>query len=425
LSNILFFIYSYIIIPWLIIFLKVISLFNKKIKQGLEGRRETWSILEKGNLSESKVILIHCASLGEYEQIKPIINKLKTENKQHRIILSFFSPSGFNRANDELVDMIIYLPYDLPYSMKRFFRMIHAEVLILAGYDVWPNAIKWANKFSVTTIIVSARLRAGSHRLRPIFSIMHRAVYGLLDKVLTVSEGDSIRFNKLGVKESALEVLGNSRYDQVIQRKGEAVPNQDKIANILRDKIVLVLGSVWDTDISLILDPIINRIKESTKLSIIIVPHEPEDKILNLIESKFAEANIGFVRSSNIISDNDRINAIVIDEIGYLAGLYKFAHIAYMGGGFGPGIHNVMEPAVYGVPVIHGPRLNSSETVEFLDDSGGGYLVETQEQFNSIFIKLIADEEFREKSGLAAENVVIERAGATEKTVKVIQSYLT
>ena len=243
--------------------------------------------------------------------------------------------------------------------------------------------------------------------------------------MLTVSEGDSIRFNKLGVKESALEVLGNSRYDQVIQRKGEAVPNEDKIANILRDKIVLVLGSVWDTDISLILDPIINRIKESTKLSIIIVPHEPEDKILNLIESKFAEANIGFVRSSNIISDNDRINAIVIDEIGYLAGLYKFAHLAYMGGGFGPGIHNVMEPAVYGVPVIHGPRLNSSETVEFLDDSGGGYLVETQEQFNSIFSKLIADEEFREKSGLAAENVVIERAGATEKTVKVIQSYLT
>ena len=424
-SNLLFFIYSYFIVPTLILFLKVISPFNKKINQGIKGRKETWSTIKNSNLLEGKVILIHCASLGEYEQIKPIINKLKIENNQHQIILSFFSPSGFNRANDKLVDMKIYLPYDLPYTMKRFFKIINADVLIIAGYDVWPNAIKWANKFNVTTIIVSARLRAGSHRLKPIFSIMHRAVYGLLDKVLTVSEGDSNRFNKLGVRESALEVLGNSRYDQVIQRKGEAIPNENSISNILRENIVLVLGSVWDTDISLILDRIIIEINESGKLSIIIAPHEPDEKILNLIESKFEEAKIGFVRSSEIISDNDRIKAIVIDEVGYLAGLYKYAQIVYMGGGFGSGVHNVMEPAVYGVPVIHGPKLKSSETAEFLDESGGGFLVETEEQFNSILHKLIEDEEFRKKSGLAAENVIIERAGATEKTVKVIQSYLT
>lgn len=423
-STFLFFVYSYIIIPLLITVLKVISPFNKKINQGLKGRKETWSILEKANLSEGKVILIHCASLGEYEQINPIINKLKNENSQHRLILSFFSPSGFNKVNDELVDLKIYLPYDLPYSMKRFYKIINADVLILAGYDVWPNAIKWANKFNVTTIIVSARLRAGSHRLKPIFSIMHRAVYSLLDKVLTVSEGDSNRFKNLGVKESALEVLGNSRYDQVIRRKGEAVPNEGIISNIIKEKLVLVLGSVWDTDISMILDRIIIRIVESENLSLIIAPHEPKEKILRLIESKFAKANIRFIRSSNLTSDKEKIDAIVIDEIGYLAGLYKFAHVAYMGGGFGPGVHNLMEPAVYGAPVIHGPNLKNSDTAEFLDDSGGGYLVKTEEQFNSILDKLLTDEEFRKKSGSAAENVIIEKAGATEKTVKVIQSYL-
>lgn len=423
-SKVLFIIYSYIAIPLLILILKVISPFNKKINQGLRGRKETWSILEKANLSESRVILIHCASLGEYEQIKPLINKLKNENSEHRIILSFFSPSGYNRAKDKLVDIKIYLPFDLPHSMKRFFKSINADVFILAGYDVWPNAIKWANKLNVPLIIVSARLRAGSHRLKPMFSLMHRAVYCMFDKVLTVSEGDSDRFKKLGVKERALKVLGNSRYDQVIQRKGEAVPNEDNISSILSGKIVLVLGSVWRTDISLILDLIISRMKGSANFSIIIAPHEPEDKILNLIESKFTEANVGFVRSSNLTLDKGNINAIVIDEIGYLAGLYKFAHIAYMGGGFGPGVHNVMEPAVYGVPVIHGPNLKSSETAEFLDESGGGYLIETEEQFDTIIHKLIEDEEFRKKSGLAAEKVVIKRAGATEKTVKVIQSYL-
>ena len=119
------------------------------------------------------------------------------------------------------------------------------------------------------------------------------------------------------------------------------------------------------------------------------------------------------------------MSAILIDEIGYLAGLYKFAHIAYMGGGFGPGVHNVMEPAVYGNPVIHGPNLKSSETAKFLDDSGAGYLVENEEEFESILDKLIMDDEFRKNSGAAAESVVLGRAGATEKTVKIIQSYLT
>ena len=423
-SKLLFFLYSYIFMPLIILTLKIISPFSKKISQGLKGRKETWSILEKVNFSEGKVVLIHCASLGEYEQIKPIINMLKNENNEIRIILSFFSPSGYNRAKDEQIDLKIYLPFDLPHHLKRFFNSINADVLVLAGYDVWPNAIRFANKFNVPTLIVSARLREGSHRLKPMFSSIQREIYGMFDKVLTVSEGDSTRFKSLGVRESALEVLGNSRYDQVLERKGETVPHEKEILSVLGDNPVIILGSVWRTDISMTFDVILSRMEEDSNLSIIIAPHEPENKILELIEFRLTEANIGFVRSSNITSNKGIVRAIIINEIGYLAGLYKFSHIAYMGGGFGPGVHNVMEPAVYGVPVIHGPKLKSSETAEFLDESGGGYLVETEEEFNSIFSKFLADDEFRKTSGLAAERVIIERAGATEKTVKVIQRYL-
>jgi len=425
LSHLLFFIYSYIIMPLIILALIIISPFNKKIKQGIKGRKETWAILDKANFSEGIVVLIHCASLGEYEQVRPIINKLKNDNNEIRIILSFFSPSGYNRANDKQVDLKIYLPFDLPHHVKKFYRLINADVLVLAGYDVWPNIIKWANKFKVPSLIVSARLREGSHRLKPLFSVMQREIYSMFDRVLTVSDGDSARFKKLGVKESSLEVLGNSRYDQVLERRGERVPHEDKISKILGEKKVLILGSVWRMDISLILDVILRRMKEYSNLSIIIAPHEPEDKFLNFIESKLSEADVSYRRSSNITSGKGNTRAILIDEIGYLAGLYKFAHIAYMGGGFGPGVHNVMEPAVYGNPVIHGPQLKSSETAKFLDDSGGGHLVENEEEFESILDKLIMDDEFRKNSGSAAESVVLKRTGATEKTVKIIQSYLT
>ena len=410
--------------PLIILALKLISPFSEKISQGLKGRTEIWSRLKKVNFSTKKVVLIHCASLGEYEQIKPIINKLKNKNDEIRIILSFFSPSGYNRSMDTQIDLKIYLPLDLPYHMKRFFNSINIDVFVLAGYDVWPNAIRFANKFNVPTLIVSARLHEGSHRLKPVFSSMQREIYRRFDKVLTVSEGDSTRFKSLGVRESALEVLGNSRYDRVIERKGETVPNEDKISIILDEKPVIILGSIWRTDISITFDAILSRMEDDSNLSIIIAPHEPENKILELIESRLSEIHIGFVRSSDITSGAGSIRAIIINEIGYLAGLYKFAHIAYMGGGFGPGVHNVMEPAVYGIPVIHGPKLKSSETAKFLDESGGGFLVKTKEEFDTIFSKFLANDELRKASGLAAETVIIERAGATEKTVKVIQRYL-
>jgi len=410
--------------PLIILALKIISPFSEKISQGLKGRTEIWSRLENVNFSTKKVVLIHCASLGEYEQIKPIINKLKNENDEIRIILSFFSPSGYNRSMDTQIDLKIYLPLDLPRHMKRFFKSINIDVFVLAGYDVWPNAIRFANKFNVPILIVSARLREGSHRLKPVFSSMQREIYRKFDKVLTVSEGDSTRFKSLGVRESALEVLGNSRYDRVIERKGETVPNEDKISIILDEKPVMILGSIWRTDISITFDAILSRMEDDSNLSIIIAPHEPENKILELIESRLSEIHIGFVRSSDITSGTGSIRAIIINEIGYLAGLYKFAHIAYMGGGFGPGVHNVMEPAVYGIPVIHGPKLKSSETAQFLDESGGGFLVKTKEEFDTIFSRFLANDELRKASGLAAETVIIERAGATEKTVKVIQRYL-
>ncbi len=423
-AQLMFAVYSYFFVPLTLLILRIISPFNKKIRESLIGRKKTKNLLDASHSTTGKVVWFHCASLGEYEQAKPIINKLKQQCMDIKIAVTFFSPSGFNGVNPDNIDIKTYLPFDYPHSVKKFISQLNADILILAGYDVWPNIIKYSHKAKIPIYIISARLREGSHRLKPIISFWQKEIYSLFDKVLSVTEDDSGRFLSLGVRKESIKVLGNTRYDQVIERKGETVPHEKEISLLSEGKTALILGSIWKSDMSVILKSTLSALKLNSDLLVIFVPHNPDDKFLNFISSELERENISSIKYSELKENKSEYRVIIVDSIGHLAGVYKFAEIAYLGGGFGPGVHNVMEPAVYGIPVIYGPNLKNSETARYLNEFGGGFIVESSVQYDEILTKLLGDSDFRNEAGKSAYKVIADHSGATEKTVKEIELIL-
>ncbi len=421
LVELIFAFYSYLLIPISLLVFYFLSPFNKKIKESLSGRRKTKALLSNYGFSKEKVVWIHCASLGEYEQAKPIIDKLKKDDGNTKIVLTFFSPSGFNRVEDENIDFKAYLPFDYPNSVKKFIRKINADILILAGYDVWPNFIRYTHKAKLPIFIISARLREGSHRLKPIISYWQREIYSMIDKVLSVTEDDTERFIRLGVRRDAIKVFGNTRYDQVIERRGETVPHEPELSLLSKGRTVLVLGSIWKSDMAVIFDSLLSALTLNLDLLVIFVPHDPDIKFLDQISSQLDRKKLKSVKYSSLEENKSEIRAIVVESIGHLAGLYKFADIAYLGGGFGPGVHNVMEPAVYGIPVIYGPKLKNSKTAQYLNEIGGGFIVDTADKFHLILSQLLGDNKARVAAGELAYKIIIDHSGATEKTVKEIE----
>ena len=424
LVGLIFLLYSYLLIPISLLVFNILSLFNKKIRESLSGRRKTKALLSSYGFSNEKVVWIHCASLGEYEQAKPIIDKLKKDDEKIKIVLTFFSPSGFNRVEHENIDFKAYLPFDYPNSVKTFIRTINADILILAGYDVWPNFIRYTHLAKIPIFIISASLRKDSHRLKPIISYWQKEIYSMIDKVLSVTEDDTERFIRLGVRRDAIKVLGNTRYDQVIERRGETVPYESELSLVSTDKTVLVLGSIWSSDMTVIFDSVLSALSLNPDLLVVFVPHDPEIKFLEQISSQLDKKKLNSVKYSTIEENKSEIRAIVVESIGHLAGLYKFADIAYLGGGFGAGVHNVMEPAVYGIPVIYGPKLKNSKTAQYLSEFGGGFIVKTADKFDEVLTELLQNSNLRTAAGKSAYKIIIDNSGATDKTVREIEMIL-
>ena len=419
--ELIFLAYSYLFIPISFLIFTALSPFSKKIRDSLSGRKKSKVHLSNYESAVGKTVLIHCASLGEYEQAKPIIDKLKKDDESIRIVVTFFSPSGFNRVEHKNIDYKTYLPFDYPGSVKNFIKKINPDILILAGYDVWPNFIRYTNRAKIPIIIISARLREGSHRLKPFILFWQKEIYSMIDKVLSVTEDDSERFMRLGVRSDAIKVLGNTRYDQVIERKGESIPHESELSFLTKEKTVLILGSIWKSDMTVIFDSVLSALKLNANLLVIFVPHDPEIKFLDQITSQLEQERLNTVKYSTLEDNDSECRAIIVDSIGHLVGLYKFADIAYLGGGFGPGVHNVMEPAVYGIPVIYGPKLKSSETAKYLNEFGGGYIIETADTFEEILNNLLKNDEIRTDAGKSAAKIIADHSGATLNTVKEIE----
>jgi 3-deoxy-D-manno-octulosonic-acid transferase len=326
------------------ILIKFYSLFNPKARQWVEGRK----IQQLPNLKDNKVIWMHCSSLGEFEQGKPVFEGLKKKLKNYTFVLTFFSPSGYKRLknNHQTADYILYLPLDISGASKIFLNKINPYICIFVKYDFWLNYIKHINNRNIKLIYISV-LFSKKHS---IFNIFNRPVLNELKKAKIIFTQNIETFELLTeVGFSNVETVGDTRIDRVLEIASIEY-SDEKIENFKSgNKKILICGSVWEKDIE-----IISEIKDSLckSLKLIIAPHEISEKILNTLLSEFKKFNVQLYSDYN----QTESGVLIIDRIGILSRIYRFGDIAYIGGGFGKGIHNTLEPGAYNLPVIFGPK---------------------------------------------------------------------
>lgn len=414
--------YNLIFSPLFFILAHLAAPFHPKIRKGLSGRYNTNRIL-KANIKSfpAFTLLIHCASMGEFEHIKPFIHSFKHRFKDSRIVVMFFSPSGYENIREfPGVDIFIYSPFDWWLPVLRTFSIVKPSVLIIAKHDVWPNQIGIAHLLKIPGLLINASLHTGSKRLRPLSRAFHKLIYNKLSRIITISEKDRNNYQKL-VDAEKIVIAGDTKFEQVILRMEESKKKRALPKEVYERKRVLVAGSIWPEDEEHLIPAIKSLAKKHDDLLVIACPHEPtEFHLAGLSEN--LHPNAACLYSELGSYSGERI--IIIDRIGLLANLYSIADAAYVGGSFKQNVHNVLEPAVYGIPVIFGPVNQNSHEAQLLKESGGGIEVHDSEEIGNILTRFFSDEFYRKKIGVLASKVVMENTGATQRTIDAILPFL-
>ena len=397
------------------------SLFNRKIRAGMIGRFRSYKDLKsfRVRIGIAKTIYwFHASSLGEFEQVKPVLAGLKEVEPLSFSVVSFFSPSGYNHVNDEHIDCKIYLPFDFPWLIRKCLNVVQPKKIILAAYDVWPNMIWISKSIGIHSALFAAQFSEGTSKLSPVIRNFYRNVYGSLSAIYTISEQDNKRLQHIlyPIKRPIVRVLGNPRYDQVKQKAGKFTTEQTESV-LLRPKRLLV-GSIHIEDEHVILDSIVNLMQDINDLSLIWVPHEPSDRIVSQAESFFQSKNFTTARLGLKNPNQIETRVIIVDSIGKLSQLYWDGQVAYIGGGFSSGVHNVMEPAIARLPVFFGPHYkNFIEAKELIAD-GGGFSIENGTDLYQGVKNLLEDRVAFIKASYAATEVIHRNLGSATRIVR-------
>ena len=414
--------YNIIIMPLFLLLYRVCALFNSKAREGLKGRRGMFDRLDVGGTRELPTLWFHCASVGEFEQTRPIVAAL---NGKTRVVISFFSPSGYNAAAKySQADLVCYMPLDTARNARRMFRLVDPAVLIFVRFDIWPNHVWTAAKMGVPVIIVDAALHAKSKRLWPIARSFLKSVHRNIDLHCAISEADAERFRRICPKGAQIQVTGDTRFDQVIARKGSA---GKKLEGLLPefDLPVIIAGSTYIEDERVVIDAYQRLIEKWGKVQLILVPHDPEPENLAAIDELMSQSDLPFIFLSQM-EKGAELNGktIVVDRVGVLAELYMLGDITFIGGSFHGSVHNVMEPAIMGKPVLFGPTIHNSLEAAMLQESGAGIMIRDGEELASELVKLLSDDELLKSLGATAQALIEENAGATEKIVSCLDEFL-
>lgn len=419
------FAYNIFVVPLLWTAFRFGGLINRKIKRGIDGRRTLFTQLEQqtAKLNGTSRIWFHASSLGEFEQAKPIIAAIKQRSPDTDIIATFFSPSGLeNSRNYKAANIITYIPFDTPHNVARFLDLIEPDIAIMVRYDIWPNMIFGLKERGIPVVIANATMTEGSLRMLPIFRRFHRTLYDWFTQILTVSENDAKAFHAFRTTRPLITAVGDTRFDQVMMRSNDARQRQLLSDAVIAQRNVFVVGQSWGEDDDVIVPVLATLHKYDATLLTIIVPHEPTIEHLEALESKL-EGTISYKRFSEMNSYKGE-NVILIDSIGVLVALYKYAHVVYIGGSFRQGIHNVLEPAVFGVPVIYGPKHTNSQEAVALAHRGGGFVINTQRELYRTLRTLLQDQGKRTAAGNISADFVRTHCGATERILHHLQPYL-
>jgi len=413
--------YNLFVIPPLYIFLQLGSLFSHKIKRGIKGRKRIFEelILNAASLDKSKkLIWFHSSSLGEFEQAKPIIEELKKDSAIN-ILITFFSPSGYeNSRKYPYADLVSYLPFDSMAYAERFISIIRPDLAILMRYDIWPNHIWAMKKKNIPCFIVDATMKKNSPRKMPVIKSFHKLLFSDVSGILTVSEADVEGFKEFRIENVKLKAVGDTRFDRVYEKSLAAKEKNIIKKGLLAGKKIFVAGSTWDMDENVILPAFIRVAKYAEDVAMILVPHEPTIANLERIENELSRS-MKTIRFSHLNSYQDE-RIIIVDSIGILLTLYAYADLAFVGGSFKQNIHNVLEAAVYGIPVLVGPKISNSQESQQLLRRGGAVLIRNQREAYRQLRTFFQNEELRKVKGKIAAEYVKENLGATGKILKEI-----
>lgn len=418
--------YNAAVLPLLRFALFLGSLANPKIRRGLKGRRGLFSRLESetaGSAGRSPRFWIHTSSMGEFEQAKPVIAGLRARFPDAFIAVSFFSPSGYENVRSfPGADLLTYIPFDTRRNAGRFLSILRPDAGIVVRHDIWPNHIAELKRRGIPAFLINFSLRSESAYRRFWTRGMLRMCVRPFDHVLAVSEQTADVSEKFGLASDRPEVAGDTRYDQVVRRTENAEAAAGPLRPLKQGRFGIVFGSTWPTDEAVIAPVLKALAAERRGVWSVWVPHEPTAEHLQNVESQCAGAGLRCVRLSALPSaSGGAFDVLLVDRIGILAGLYALADAAFVGGGFGPGVHSVLEPAAFGIPVFFGPRCRNSHEAGQLESAGGGFLVRDPDAFLRVLRPMIDDPAVLKKAGASALALVRESIGATDRIVRRLE----
>jgi len=381
-------------------------LFHRKVRAGAAGRRHLsrragdWRKAHPGKLA-----VVHSASAGEFEAALPIIQELKSRGILTAATL--FSPSGYYIAQKyDIPDGIFYLPFDSIRAVRSFLQNIHPDVLVFCKHDIWPNAVWISYDLNIPLVLANANLHEKSFRLHPLLIGFNRRVLDKFTAIFTVSVSHAERLKKIAGNSHKIAVVGDSRFDRVVQRARSAEHNLP--AEFIQTPI-FICGSVWPSEF-FILEAFCELKRQFRDWRVIWVPHEPEEEELKAAEIYLDSQSMTHIRFSELAGYKAE-EAILVDKVGVLPPLYRAAKIAYVGGGFKKGVHSVIEPSAFALPVIFGPKHYVSAEAQDLLKREGGFSIQGKADFLTLLKNLMEDESRRIECGTIAGDLVKEKAG--------------
>ena len=374
----------------------------------LKGQKECFDKLKNINQND-KIAWFHCASLGEFEQGRPLLEEVKKHFPNHKILLSFYSPSGYEaKKNYSLADYIVYLPNDTRKNAKKFVSMVNPDLVFFIKYEFWYNyisALKGKRLFQVSLILRENQYFFtwyGKWFAKQLKNFEHFFVQNQQTATL---------LNKIGYKN--ITISGDTRFDRVmtIANNAKSFPDIDRFCQ--GDKKIILAGSSWLAD-----EKIIEKAINDLDIKLIIAPHIVEQSHINEIQELFPKS----ILYSELAENKKESNILIINCIGILSNLYQYCDIAYIGGGFGVGIHNTLEAATFGKPICFGPNYHKFQEAIDLIDLNAAYSINNEEELKAVLSSLLSDKEKYEESAKASKNYVQEKVGACKKIIEHLKN---
>ena len=396
------------------------SLYNQKAKNWIQGRKK-WASLIAPEFKHSKNAWFHFASLGEFEQGKPLIQKFKDNCPEYKIIFTFFSPSGYeNLKNSPLADLVLYLPLDTKRNAEKFLEALNPEIVLVTKYEYWYHFFTELKKRGISLYIVSAIFRPNQIFFK-FYGGFSRQILKCVTHFFVQNHTSSQLLESIHLKN--VSIVGDTRFDSVTDNLKNVKPFPI-ISDFCEDKPILIAGSTWLKD-EFLLAKLLPFFPE---WKLIIAPHEIGEKRIHQIQELFPNA----IRYSEIATNSSpnkaqKINAnqhqtLIVDNIGMLSSLYKYGHIAYIGGGFGVGIHNTLEAATFGLPILFGPKYQKFQEAKDLVKIQSGFSISNFGEMIELFKKLSGNKIYREQAGNKAKVYVERHIGASQKIIDFVKN---